>query len=89
MILVGFAIQLVTGLLFSYIAELVPAAVRATAVSLLTSVGLLGAFAAPIAAGTIIDRAGYGPAFLVAGGSLSLVSSSRCRHPSPPKSTLF
>lgn len=67
-ILVGFAIQLVTGLLFSYIAELVPSAVRTTAVSLLTSVGLLGAFAAPIAAGIIIDRAGYGPAFFVAGG---------------------
>lgn len=67
-IVVGFAIQLVTGLLFSYVAELVPPAVRTTAVSLLTSVGLLGAFAAPIAAGTIIDRAGYGPAFLVAGG---------------------
>ncbi len=71
-VVVGFAVQLVTGLLFSYVAELVPPAVRTTAVSLLTSVGLLGAFAAPIAAGAIIDRAGYGPAFLAAGG-VSLV----------------
>ena len=66
-VVVGFAIQLVTGLLFSYIAELVPPSVRTTAVSLLTSVGLFGAFVAPVAAGAIIDRAGYGPAFLVAG----------------------
>ncbi|SFK64572.1 Predicted arabinose efflux permease, MFS family [Halogranum rubrum] len=80
---VGFAIQLVTGLLFSYIAELVPVAVRATAVSLLTSIGLLGAFAAPIAAGIIIDQAGYGPAFLVAGGVAFLGVLVALRAPEP------
>ena len=82
-IVVGFAIQLVTGLLFSYIAELVPPAVRTTAVSLLTSIGLLGAFAAPIAAGTIIDRAGYGPTFLVAGGVAFIGILLALRAPEP------
>lgn len=67
-VVVGFAVQLVTGLLFSYVTEVVAPTVRTTAVSLLTSIGLFGAFAAPIAAGGIIDRAGYEPAFLVAGG---------------------
>ena len=82
-VVVGFAIQLVTGLLFSYIAELVPRAVRTTAVSLLTSVGLFGAFVAPIAAGTIIDRAGYGSAFLVAGGVAFLGVLLALRAPEP------
>ena len=82
-IVVGFAIQLVTGLLFSYIAELVPPAVGTTAVSLLTSVGLFGAFAAPITAGTIIDRAGYAPAFLVAGGVAFLGVLFALRAPEP------
>jgi len=62
----GFAVQLAIGLLFSYVTEVVPPEVRATAVSLITSVGLLGAFLAPVAAGAIIDRAGYEPAFVVA-----------------------
>ena len=82
-VVVGFAIQLVTGLLFSYIAELVPAAVRTTAVSLLTSIGLLGAFAAPIAAGTIIDRSGYAPAFLAAGGVAGVGVLLALRAPEP------
>jgi predicted MFS family arabinose efflux permease len=82
-VVVGFAIQLVTGLLFSYVAELVPPAVRTTAVSLLTSVGLLGAFAAPIAAGAIIDRAGYAPAFLVAGGVALVGALLAVRAPEP------
>ncbi|SEO90427.1 Predicted arabinose efflux permease, MFS family [Halogranum amylolyticum] len=82
-VVVGFAIQLVTGLLFSYVTELVPPAVGATAVSLLTSVGLFGAFVAPIAAGTIIDRAGYGPAFLVAGGVAFVGVLLALRAPEP------
>ena len=64
----GFAVQLSIGLLYTYIAEVVADAVRTTAVSMLTSVGLFGAFAAPIVGGEIIDRAGYEPAFLLAGG---------------------
>ncbi len=83
LVVVGFAIQLVTGLLFSYIAEIVPPAVRTTAVSLLTSIGLFGAFAAPIAAGTVIDRAGYAPAFLVAGGVAFLGVLLALRAPEP------
>ena len=83
LVVVGFAIQLVTGLLFSYITEIVPPAVRTTAVSLLTSIGLFGAFAAPIAAGTIIDRAGYGTAFLVAGGVALLAVLLAVRAPEP------
>jgi sugar phosphate permease len=82
-LVVGFAIQLVTGLLFSYITELVPPAVRTTAISLLTSIGLFGAFAAPIAAGTIIDRVGYDPAFLVAGGVALLGVLLALRTPEP------
>lgn len=62
----GFAVQLAIGLLFSYVTEVVEPDVRATAVSLLTSVGLLGAFVAPVAAGVIIDRAGYQTAFALA-----------------------
>ncbi|KAB1190780.1 MULTISPECIES: nitrate/nitrite transporter [Haloferax] len=82
-VVVGFAIQLVTGLIFSYIAELVPPSVRTTAISLLTSVGLLGAFAAPIVAGAIIDRAGYAPAFLVAGGVAGIGVLLALRAPEP------
>ena len=82
-VVVGFAIQLVTGLLFSYITELVPPSVQTTAVALLTSVGLFGAFAAPIAAGSIIDRTGYGPAFLVAGGVAFLGVLLALRAPEP------
>ncbi|WP_137286326.1 MFS transporter [Halorussus salinisoli] len=63
----GFAVQLTIGLLYTYVAEVVASAVRTTAISMLTSVGLFGAFAAPIAGGAIIDRAGYRPAFLLAG----------------------
>jgi nitrate/nitrite transporter NarK len=63
----GFAVQLAIGLLFSYVVEVVEPNVRTTAVSLLTSVGLLGAFVAPIAGGAIISRVGYRPAFVVAG----------------------
>jgi predicted MFS family arabinose efflux permease len=67
-VVAGFAVQLSIGLLYTYVPEVVTPAVRTTAISMLTSVGLLGAFAAPIAGGAIIDRAGYRPAFLVAGG---------------------
>ncbi|CQR48684.1 MULTISPECIES: MFS transporter [Haloferax] len=84
-VVVGFAIQLVTGLIFSYIAELVAPSVRATAVSLLTSVGLLGAFAAPIAAGAIIDYAGYTPAFLAAGGVAVIGVLLALRAPEPTR----
>ncbi|WP_299267501.1 MFS transporter [Halorientalis sp.] len=63
----GFAIQLCLGLVFAYVRELVEPAVAATAVAFLTSVGLAGAFIAPIAAGRLIDASNYETAFLVAG----------------------
>jgi predicted MFS family arabinose efflux permease len=68
LVVVGFVVQVVIGLLFSYITEIVAADVQATAVSMLTSVGLFGAFVGPIVAGEVISRAGYRPAFLLAGG---------------------
>lgn len=65
----GAVIQLAIGLLFSYVREVVPEAVAATAVSLLTSVGLFGAFVAPIAAGQLVEATGtFRAAFLAAGG---------------------
>ncbi|USZ69986.1 MFS transporter (plasmid) [Halorussus salilacus] len=64
----GFAVQLALGLFYTYVVEVVSPAVRTTAVSMLTSVGLLGAFLAPIVGGEIIARAGYRPAFLLATG---------------------
>jgi predicted MFS family arabinose efflux permease len=67
LLVAGFAIQLCLGLVFAYVRELVEPAVAATAVAFLTSVGLAGAFIAPIAAGRLIDAANYETAFLVAG----------------------
>ena len=66
-VVAGLGVQLAIGLLFSYITEVVPRSVQTTALSLLTAVGLTGAFVAPVAAGALIERAGYRPAFLVAG----------------------
>ncbi|WP_132058857.1 MFS transporter [Halorussus amylolyticus] len=66
-VVAGFGVQLAIGLLYSYVVEVVSAAVRTTALSMLTSVGMTGAFLAPIVGGEIIARAGYNTAFLVAG----------------------
>jgi len=65
-VVAGFGVQLALGLLFSYVVEVVPRGVETTAVSMLTSVGLFGAFVAPIGAGAMIEAAGYRPAFGVA-----------------------
>nr|WP_303647264.1 MFS transporter [Haloarchaeobius sp. FL176] len=67
LLVAGFAIQLCLGLVFAYVRELVEPAVAATAVAFLTSVGLAGAFAAPIVGGALIDATSYDVAFLVAG----------------------
>jgi nitrate/nitrite transporter NarK len=64
----GFFVQLCIGLVFAYVRELVEPAVAATAVAFLTSVGLAGAFLAPIAAGALIDAVGYPATFALAGG---------------------
>jgi nitrate/nitrite transporter NarK len=64
----GAAIQLGIGLLFSYVREVVPEEVAATAVSLLTAVGLVGAFLAPVVAGQLVQATGeFTAAFLGAG----------------------
>ncbi|NHN40915.1 MFS transporter [Halorubellus sp. JP-L1] len=60
----GFTIQLSLGLLFTYVTEVVPEEVTTTAISTMTSVGLFGAFLAPIVAGELIERSGYQAAFL-------------------------
>ena len=66
LVVAGFSVQLALGLLYTYLSEVVEPAVRGTAVSMMTSVGLFGAFVAPIVGGEIIGRAGYRPAFLLA-----------------------
>jgi MFS family permease len=67
LLVTGFALQLTLGLSFTYVRELVDERVAATAVAFQTSVGLAGAFIAPIAGGIVIDGAGYRVAFLLAG----------------------
>lgn len=60
----GYFVQLGLGLFFSYVREVVDPAVAATAISLLTAVGGVGAFAAPIGGGWVIERTGsYAVAF--------------------------
>lgn len=67
LLVTGFAIQLTLGLSFSYVRELVDTRVAATAVSFQTSLGLAGAFVAPIAGGAVVDSVGFDAAFLAAG----------------------
>ncbi|MDS0474514.1 MFS transporter [Natrinema sp. 1APR25-10V2] len=83
LLVAGFAIQLCLGLVFAYVRELVEPAVAATAVAFLTSVGLAGAFIAPIAAGRLIDASNYETAFLVAGtlGALGAVLAWHAPEP--------
>jgi sugar phosphate permease len=67
LLLAGFAVQLTLGLSFTYVREVVDPRVAATAVAFQTSVGLAGAFLAPIAGGIVVDLAGFDTAFLLAG----------------------
>lgn len=69
LVVAGVSIQLVIALLYSYVAEVVDSSVRTTAVSILTSVGLLGAVVGPLVGGIVIERAGYSIAFGVAGAA--------------------
>ena len=62
----GFAIQLALGLLYTYVTEHVPDEVTGTAIAVMTSVGLFGAFLAPIVAAEIIAARGYPDALLAA-----------------------
>jgi nitrate/nitrite transporter NarK len=83
LLVAGFAIQLCLGLVFAYVRELVEPAVAATAVAFLTSVGLAGAFAAPIVGGALIDATSYDVAFLAAGllGLVGVAVSWRAPEP--------
>ena len=72
LVIAGFAVQLCLGLVFAYVRELVEPAVAATAVAVLTSVGLAGAFLAPIVAGGLIAAVGY-PATFGLSGALGAV----------------
>ncbi|WP_144426096.1 MFS transporter [Halanaeroarchaeum sulfurireducens] len=67
LLLSGFAIQLSLGLTFTYVRELVDIRVAATAVAFQTSIGLTGAFLSPIAGGVVVEKAGFGTAFFLAG----------------------
>jgi predicted MFS family arabinose efflux permease len=67
LLLTGFAVQLTLGLSFTYAREVVDSRVAATAVAFQTSVGLAGAFLAPIVGGVVINLAGFDMAFLLAG----------------------
>jgi len=81
----GFAIQLALGLLYTYVTELVPDEVTSTAISVMTSVGLFGAFLAPIVAAEIIARSGYRAAFLAAFGVALAGIALAWRAPTPGK----
>jgi predicted MFS family arabinose efflux permease len=83
LLVAGFAIQLSLGLVFAYVRELVDPAVAATAVAFLTSVGLAGAFLAPIAGGALIGATGFGPAFAAA-GTLGLLGAVLARYAPEP-----
>jgi predicted MFS family arabinose efflux permease len=68
LLVAGFAVQLSIGLSFTYVREVVETQVAATAVAFQTSLGLAGAFVAPIVGGAVVGRAGFDTAFLFAGG---------------------
>jgi predicted MFS family arabinose efflux permease len=83
LLLTGFAVQLTLGLSFTYVREVVDSRVAATAVAFQTSVGLTGAFLAPIAGGIVVDRAGFDTAFLLAGGLAICGLAVAWRAPEP------
>ena len=79
----GLGVHLAIGLLFSYVTELVPGEVGATAVALLTAVGLGGAGFAPVVAGMLVERVGYQSTFLFAGGVGAVGVALAWRAPEP------
>ena len=63
----GLVIQLTFGVVYSYVQEAVDPEMEGTALSVLGSAGIAGAFSAPIVAGTLIDLTGdYAAAFAYA-----------------------
>lgn len=74
----GFVIQLTFGVVYSYVQEAVDATNEGTALSILGSAGIAGAFSAPVIAGILIDLTGaytaaFGYAVVMAGVGVGLV----------------
>lgn len=69
LIIAGFCIQLVIGIVYTYVRELVAPAVAATAIATLTAISLFGGFAAPLVAGWLIEVSGFLAAFGFAGAA--------------------
>lgn len=67
LIVTGFVTQVGLVLLLPYVRELVADNVSATAFAVLNTVGFLGAFSAPVVAGTLIETVGFFGAFGYAG----------------------
>lgn len=68
LLVAGFVIQLTFGVVWTYVSESVAAEVSGTALALLGTAGIAGAFSAPIVAGGLIDLTGsYAAAFTYAG----------------------
>ena len=84
LLLSGFAVQLILGLSFTYAREIVEPHVAATAVAFQTSVGLLGAFVAPIVGGGVVSLAGFEVAFGLAGGTAVCGAILSWRAAEPP-----
>jgi len=77
----GYFVQLSLGLFYSVVPDVVDDADVTTAVALLTSLGLFGAFSAPLVAGGIIEATGayaaaFGYALALAVGGLALALAS-------------
>lgn len=73
--------------MFTYVREVVESHVAATAVAFQTSVGLAGAFLAPIAGGAIVESAGFEAAFLSAGMLAIVGIAIAWRAPEPAYQT--
>jgi predicted MFS family arabinose efflux permease len=67
LVVTGFVTQVGLVLLLPYVRELVADNVAATAFAVLNTVGFLGAFSAPVVAGTLIENGGFFTAFGYAG----------------------
>lgn len=64
LVVAGFFVQLGIGLFYAHVGELVEPNVAATAIAVLTGLGFLGSFSAPVIAGALIEATGsYVPAF--------------------------
>jgi len=63
LVLAGFTIQLSFGVVYAYVREAVDESISGTALAVLGTAGIGGAFTAPLVAGELIDYSGYPLAF--------------------------